>query len=151
MRHNRRRQEHRLRHRAEVRRAGRESRSDRHRSARHGIREVARGQGLRRKGVHPQHHQPRRCARVFADIVQTMGDIYALVNNAGVVDVRPFEENDEAILDKMFKVNVYGTTYCIQALPSMKKNHGGKIINFASKSGKTGPASWRRTARQRAR
>ena len=79
--------------------------------------------------------------KCFEDIVATYGDIYALVNNAGVVDTRPFEENDEAILDKMFKVNVYGTTYCIQgALPSMKKNKQGKIINFASKSGKTGSA-----------
>ena len=79
--------------------------------------------------------------KCFADIVATYGDIYALVNNAGVVDTRPFEENDEAILDKMFKVNVYGTTYCMQgALPSMKKNRQGKIINFASKSGKTGSA-----------
>jgi NAD(P)-dependent dehydrogenase (short-subunit alcohol dehydrogenase family) len=79
--------------------------------------------------------------KCFEDIVATFGDIYALVNNAGVVDTRPFEDNDEAILDKMFKVNVYGTTYCIQgALPSMKKNKQGKIINFASKSGKTGSA-----------
>lgn len=77
----------------------------------------------------------------FEQIVADLGDIYALVNNAGVVDNRPFEENDEAIFDKMFKVNVYGTAYCIQgALPSMKKNNGGKIINFASKSGKTGSA-----------
>ena len=77
----------------------------------------------------------------FDDIVETVGDIYALVNNAGVVDTRPFDENDEAILDKIFKVNVYGTAYCIQgALPSMKKNNEGKIINFASKSGKTGSA-----------
>ncbi len=77
----------------------------------------------------------------FENITATVGDIYALVNNAGVVDTRPFEENDEAILDKMFKVNVYGSVYCIQgALPSMKKNKGGKIINFASKSGKTGSA-----------
>lgn len=76
----------------------------------------------------------------FEQIVSDMGDIYALVNNAGVVDTRPFEENDEAIFEKMFKVNVYGTAYCIQgALPSMKKT-GGKIINFASKSGKTGSA-----------
>ena len=79
--------------------------------------------------------------KCFEDIVATYGDVYALVNNAGVVDTRPFEENDEAILDKMFKVNVYGTTYCMQgALPSMKKNKQGKIINFASKSGKTGSA-----------
>lgn len=30
----------------------------------------------------------------------------------------------------------------------MKKNHGGKIINFASKSGKTGLPSWRPIARR---
>lgn len=77
----------------------------------------------------------------FAKITSEVGDIYALVNNAGVVDQRPFEENDEAIFDKMFKVNVYGAAYCIQgALPSMKKNNEGRIINFASKSGKTGSA-----------
>lgn len=77
----------------------------------------------------------------FSQIVDDLGDIYALVNNAGVVDNRPFEENDEAIFEKMFKVNVYGTAYCIQgALPSMKKLGDGKIINFASKSGKTGSA-----------
>lgn len=77
----------------------------------------------------------------FKQIVEEFGDIYALVNNAGVVDQRPFEENDEAIFDKMFKVNVYGTAYCIQgAIESMKKNKEGRIINFASKSGKTGSA-----------
>jgi len=79
--------------------------------------------------------------KCFEQIVSDLGDIYALVNNAGVVDNRPFEENDEAVFDKMFKVNVYGTAYCIQgAVPSMKKLGGGKIINFASKSGKTGSA-----------
>lgn len=77
----------------------------------------------------------------FERITTQIGDIYALVNNAGVVDNRPFEENDEAVFDKMFKVNVYGTAYCIQgAIKSMKKNNEGRIINFASKSGKTGSA-----------
>lgn len=77
----------------------------------------------------------------FRRITEDFGDIYALVNNAGVVDNRPFEENDEAVFDKMFKVNVYGTAYCIQgAIESMKKNKEGRIINFASKSGKTGSA-----------
>lgn len=79
--------------------------------------------------------------KCFANITKELGDIYALVNNAGVVDQRPFEENDEAVFDRMFKVNVYGTAYCIQgALESMKKNKDGRIINFASKSGKTGSA-----------
>jgi meso-butanediol dehydrogenase/(S,S)-butanediol dehydrogenase/diacetyl reductase len=77
----------------------------------------------------------------FQGIISEFGDIYALVNNAGVVDQRPFEENDEAIFDRIFKVNVYGTAYCIQgAIGSMKKNKEGRIINFSSKSGKTGSA-----------
>lgn len=85
-----------------------------------------------------QKDSVRKC---FEDITSALGDVYALVNNAGVVDTRPFEENDEAILDKIFKVNVYGTIYCTQeVLAGMKKNKAGKIINFASKSGKTGSA-----------
>jgi NAD(P)-dependent dehydrogenase (short-subunit alcohol dehydrogenase family) len=79
--------------------------------------------------------------KTFEQIVSGLGDIYALANVAGVVDNRPFEEVDEGVFEKMFKVNVYGSGYCIQgALPSMKKNRDGKIINFSSKSGKTGSA-----------
>lgn len=77
----------------------------------------------------------------FDKIVAEFGDIYCLVNNAGVVDQRPFAENTPEIFDRMFKVNVYGTAYCIQAaLPSMQRQKDGKIVNFASKSGKTGSA-----------
>ncbi|MEI6101698.1 MAG: SDR family NAD(P)-dependent oxidoreductase [Eubacteriales bacterium] len=77
----------------------------------------------------------------FARITEKFGDIYALANVAGVVDNRPFEEVDDVVMDRMFKVNVYGTAWCIQgALPGMKKNSEGRIINFSSKSGKTGSA-----------
>ena len=41
----------------------------------------------------------------------------------------------------MMAVNVYGAFFCTQAvLPDMKERMGGKIINFSSKSGKTGSA-----------
>ena len=79
--------------------------------------------------------------KCFDKIREELGDIYTLVNNAGIVDTRPFEENDTRLFEKMFGVNVYGTAYCIQgAVESMKKNGEGKIINFSSKSGKTGSA-----------
>ena len=72
----------------------------------------------------------------FSEIINKTGNIYALVNNAGIVDTRPFEENDEKLFERMFGVNVYGTANCIQgAIESMKKNGEGKIINFSSKSG----------------
>jgi NAD(P)-dependent dehydrogenase (short-subunit alcohol dehydrogenase family) len=77
----------------------------------------------------------------FERIRGELGDAYALVNNAGIVDQRPFEETTPELLDRMFRVNVHGTVYCIQGvLAGMKRARDGKIINFSSKSGKTGSA-----------
>ncbi|GAK50443.1 acetoin reductases [Candidatus Moduliflexus flocculans] len=77
----------------------------------------------------------------FEDIVATFGEVFALVNNAGIVDQRPFEEVTPEQIDKIMRVNVHGTIYCSQAaLKSMKSLKNGRIINFSSKSGKTGSA-----------
>lgn len=79
--------------------------------------------------------------KLFACIVKDCGDIYALVNNAGIVDTRPFEANNEELFETMFRVNVFGSAYCVQgSIECMKRNREGKIINFSSKSGKTGSA-----------
>lgn len=77
----------------------------------------------------------------FSTIVENLGPIWCLVNNAGIVDQRPFEEVTPAQLDRIFKVNVYGTIYCSQAaLKTMTTLGDGRIISFSSKSGKTGSA-----------
>ncbi len=77
----------------------------------------------------------------FEKIAAEFGTVYTLVNTAGVVDQRPIEDTTPEILDKMMKVNVYGSLYCIQGvLAGMKAAKDGKIINFSSKSGKTGSA-----------
>jgi NAD(P)-dependent dehydrogenase (short-subunit alcohol dehydrogenase family) len=77
----------------------------------------------------------------FERIRAELGDAYALVNNAGIVDQRPIEETTPELLDRMFRVNVHGSVYCIQGvLEGMRKAKDGKIINFSSKSGKTGSA-----------
>ena len=77
----------------------------------------------------------------FAKISGELGDVYALVNTAGIVDQRPIEETTPEIMDRVMRVNVHGSLYCIQGvLAGMKKAKDGKIINFSSKSGKTGSA-----------
>lgn len=77
----------------------------------------------------------------FGRIAEEVGEAYALVNNAGIVDQRPFAEATPELLDRMFRVNVHGTVYCTQqVLPAMRKRRDGKIVNFSSKSGKTGSA-----------
>jgi NAD(P)-dependent dehydrogenase (short-subunit alcohol dehydrogenase family) len=77
----------------------------------------------------------------FADIVKSLGPAYCLVNNAGLVDQRPFEQITPEQMDRMMRVNVHGTLYCTQgAVPGMRSLKDGRIINFSSKSGKTGSA-----------
>ncbi len=80
--------------------------------------------------------------RLFEKIVADCGSIYCLCNVAGIVDQRPFLEYTEEGFDRVFRVNVNGTAWCCQgALPSMiAGKQGGRIINFSSKSGKTGSA-----------
>jgi meso-butanediol dehydrogenase/(S,S)-butanediol dehydrogenase/diacetyl reductase len=77
----------------------------------------------------------------FADLVERLGPVYCLVNNAGLVDQRPFEQITPEQMDRIMRVNVHGTLYCVQAaVPSMRTLKEGRIINFSSKSGKTGSA-----------
>ncbi|MGA2766385.1 MAG: SDR family NAD(P)-dependent oxidoreductase [Spirochaetia bacterium] len=79
--------------------------------------------------------------RCFDDIEKTLGDVYALANVAGAVDQQPFTEITPERLDKMNRININGSVWCAQAaLRTMKGLKNGRIINFASKSGKTGSA-----------
>ncbi len=77
----------------------------------------------------------------FDKIEKELGDVFALANFAGIVDQQPIEEITPERLEKVMRVNVNGTIWPIQAaLRSMKKYKDGRIINVASKSGKTGSA-----------
>lgn len=83
----------------------------------------------------------KRVFEAFDEIAGKLGPVYALINNAGIVDQRPFEDITPELMDKVMKVNVNGTLYCCQAAAaSMKSAREGKIVNFSSKSGKTGSA-----------
>jgi NAD(P)-dependent dehydrogenase (short-subunit alcohol dehydrogenase family) len=77
----------------------------------------------------------------FDVIAKDLGDVFALANIAGAVDQQSIEEMSPARIDKMMQINFNGTVYCVQgALKTMKNYKDGRIINFASKSGKTGSA-----------
>jgi len=77
----------------------------------------------------------------FDDITAALGEVFALVNVAGAVDQQPFDEITPDRLDRMNRININGTVYCAQAaLRTMKGLKDGRIINFSSKSGKTGSA-----------
>lgn len=59
------------------------------------------------------------------------------VNNAGIEEEhRPLAEGDEALFDRLFRVNVKGTWLCMRhQLRQMKSQQGGSIVNVASVAG----------------
>jgi len=67
------------------------------------------------------------------------GAIDVLVNVAGIVGQSRIEDTSEEEWDRIFAVNCKGTFLFIrEAVPLMKTRKSGKIVNFSSKSGKTG-------------
>jgi NAD(P)-dependent dehydrogenase (short-subunit alcohol dehydrogenase family) len=72
--------------------------------------------------------------QAFAKIVQEHGRIDVLVNNAGVT--AGGQPIDFAMIDRIIDTNLKGTIYCtFAALPSMRENGGGHIVNVASIAG----------------
>jgi NAD(P)-dependent dehydrogenase (short-subunit alcohol dehydrogenase family) len=77
----------------------------------------------------------------FESIASDIGPVYTLVNNAGFVDQQTIDDSEPARIDKTLQININGTIYCVQgALKTMRGLGNGRIINFSSKSGKTGSA-----------
>jgi len=69
------------------------------------------------------------------------GKIDILVNVAGIVGQGKVEDIPADEWDRVFAVNCKGTFLFIKnVVPLMKANQYGKIVNFSSKSGKTGSA-----------
>jgi NAD(P)-dependent dehydrogenase (short-subunit alcohol dehydrogenase family) len=98
---------------------------------------------------------PDRCLGLAADVTNAQqvsavvsaasqafgGQIDILVNVAGIVGQGKVEDITESDWDRIFAVNCKGSFLFIKhVVPLMKARRCGKIINFSSKSGKTGSA-----------
>lgn len=76
--------------------------------------------------------------KVFADAAW-MGDVTVLVNNVGIGGPRgAIEDTDYAEWDACININLNGMFYCIKnAVPAMKRQQRGVIINFSTGSTRT--------------
>ncbi len=78
---------------------------------------------------------------VVGATLKEYGTIDILVNVAGIIGTAPVEDITEAVWDQMFAVNCKGSFFFTKyTVPILKEKKKGKIINFSSKSGKTGSA-----------
>jgi 2-keto-3-deoxy-L-fuconate dehydrogenase len=66
-------------------------------------------------------------------VFDKVGTVNLLVNNAGIAHVGKADSTNEADFDKVFNINVKGVYNCLHAaLPIMKANGGGAILNLSS-------------------
>jgi NAD(P)-dependent dehydrogenase (short-subunit alcohol dehydrogenase family) len=76
---------------------------------------------------------------VVVTAAEKYGPIDVLINNAGIVLVKPFDQIDLNDFMRVVSVNLGGTfLFCKYVLPFMKQQRQGSIINMASVSGHVG-------------
>jgi len=74
-----------------------------------------------------------------AAVERDLGPVWGLVNCAGIAPELPFTATDEALMDRVYAVNVRGPFSCIKAVaPLMTQRGGGRVVNVTSTSATLG-------------
>ena len=80
--------------------------------------------------------KPEQITAMVREAESTFGGIDILVNNAGIQHVSPVEDFDDARWDAVIAVNLSSNFHSIKAaLPAMRRQGWGRIINIASAHG----------------
>jgi NADP-dependent 3-hydroxy acid dehydrogenase YdfG len=79
----------------------------------------------------------------FADFLSkvedALGPVDVLINNAGIMPLGSFVDEDDATARRMVDINVHGVIFGMKlALPGMLERDSGHIVNVASQAGKAG-------------
>jgi NAD(P)-dependent dehydrogenase (short-subunit alcohol dehydrogenase family) len=96
--------------------------------------------GQKLLGVACDVSSPRQVKAMFAQFVSEFGVLHALVNNAGIYGPKgPSHAVGWDEWKRAIEINLYGTFVpCRAAIPLMKKDGGGKIVNLSG-GGATNP------------
>lgn len=75
-----------------------------------------------------------------AAAAKALGGLDILINNAGIEEVRPTLDVDEALWDRIIDTNLKGAFFCAQAVAKVMRDggHGGAILNLCSLTSEVG-------------
>ncbi len=76
----------------------------------------------------------------FLDQVEErLGSLDVLINNAGIMPLSQFVDEDDRTAERMIDINVHGVLFGMKlALPRMQRRNSGHLVNIASQAGKAG-------------
>ncbi len=78
---------------------------------------------------------PDAVRAAFATAVDHFGRLDILINNAGVGPLHRVEDASDEVLRYQVGINLLGPIYCIRAaIPHLRKQGGGDIVNISSES-----------------
>ena len=81
-------------------------------------------------------------AHFLDEVERTLGPVDVLINNAGIMQLGAFDEEDDATTLRQIDINVVGVmTGCKLVIPKMKQHGRGHIVNIASMAGRAGYAN----------
>jgi 3-oxoacyl-[acyl-carrier protein] reductase len=98
-----------------------------------------RSEGIEAAGAPADVGLPDQAAAMVEAVTRSIGEIGVLVNNAGVLIARPFEELTLEDWDVTMSTNVRSLYLVTRAvLPPMRSRKQGSIVNVASLAGRNG-------------
>lgn len=79
--------------------------------------------------------QAQDCFETIATLIKDLGDIYVLINNAGMAHRSSFRKTDISVFDRIIAVNLLGAMYCTRAAIDSVIKTGGAVAGIASIAG----------------
>ena len=100
---------------------------------------AVRGLGRRATVVQGDLRDPEACERVVDETVDALGRLDVLVNMASVYHSKPFDELTVKDWDASLEIDLRAAFLCARAAaPHMRRLRGGRIINFADWTPRSG-------------
>ncbi|MCF8090811.1 MAG: SDR family oxidoreductase, partial [Desulfotignum sp.] len=103
------------------------------------VRELEKQPGPKVNFLKADVSKPDQCEKIVCSTIKLYGKIDIVINNAGVFKANPIENVTEKEFDWIVDTNLKGAFFiCKYAVPFLKRNRAGAVINVSSDAGLQG-------------